>query len=230
MRSASCLRAAAMAAAFAFVPAAVTAVAPSAAMAATLDWRLTVDGSGSRIPGTPNVPMFTLENLGEGTLVAFEITIGDTDFNFDGVTALSGPVGGTASIALGDASIFGTGTAVFDTIRLAFTGFDSGEQARFGLDVDADNGAVQQDYRTVLFNNGAADNAIATAFFQTQGIGSAVPVSLGFADVPASSGIVILESGPVAAHDVIPTPLPPAFLMGLAGVAGLAFVGRRRPG
>ncbi|MEO0762421.1 MAG: hypothetical protein AAFZ09_11530, partial [Pseudomonadota bacterium] len=170
------------------------ALLPAAAQAAVLDFRLTFDGTGTTIPGTRNVPLVTIENLGDGQIESFELTIGDTAFNFDGVYQLSDPAGGTSTIEVGDDLIFGNTSPVFDSIRLGFTGFDRGEQVSFGLDIDDDSGAVQQDFARVLFDNGDIDNAVATVVFGGFRSGKRVPVALTLGDGSDIGGLASFRS------------------------------------
>ncbi|MEL7172337.1 MAG: hypothetical protein AAFN05_05140, partial [Pseudomonadota bacterium] len=134
--------------------------------ASVIGFDLTIDGSLGTQPGSVNVPIITLTNRSDTALLeSFSLTIGDPAFNFDGVVELVGPAGGTATLTEGDTNINRVDGVNTDRISFSFTDFDPGESISFGVDIDADNGVFQQDFRDVLFNNGEATNAIASAAF-----------------------------------------------------------------
>ena len=153
--------------------------------------------SGSSIPGSgdlgfvleilddTNTPTLQLTNQSTGTLAitAFELTIGDDAFNFDGVTDISAPAGTNVTVASPDTNDAGGERS--DIIRLNFTGFDPGETVTFVIDVDRDSNNTTEDYRDVLFNNGEAPNAVATCF------AGVVSISITFPDGPDQPSYVL---------------------------------------
>ena len=132
-------------------------------MAGPIGFNLTINGN-------TNVPTFTLTNQSTTAQITdYSVTIGNTDFNFDGVTAQSFTTGsGTATLVTPDASDSGGIRA--DLIDFNFTGFDAGEVFQHNGDVDVDNSNTIQDYRTTMFNNGAALNSVITVGFIDDGI------------------------------------------------------------
>lgn len=198
----------------------------SAASAVTTGFDLMIDGSYGQQPGTVNVPLVTLTNRSsEALLTSFSLTIGDPAFNFDGVIQIRGPAGGSSRLMIGDTNIPRVDGVNTDTIALAFTGFKPGESVSFGVDIDADNGNFFQDYRNVLFNNGAAPNAQVTVQFT-----DAAPLVLTLNDVSDPGPITRASAlSTVAADTVSAIPVPAsAFLLGAALLCA-SFL-RRRPG
>lgn len=116
------------------------------------------------ILGSSNSPTLRVTNRSSGTLniTALELTIGDAAFNFDAVDEIETPAG--VEIVVGSPDANGDGGVRSDLVRLDFTGFGSGKTVSFGTDIDRDHQNSTEDYRDVLFNNGAAPNAIVTAF------------------------------------------------------------------
>jgi len=157
-----------------------------------------VDGSESG-PTLPfNTVEFMLTNLSTSgeTITGMSLTVGDAAvFNFDQVylsqELFTPGAAQTAQLLVGDRSQDG---AVTDLFTYAFTGFVAGDSFRGQFDIDQDNGAFQADARLVLFNNGAAPNAV---------------WSLTFSD--GSTASLALPDGPLADSAytfVIPAPSP----------------------
>lgn len=219
MRLAFLARAATAACALSFLPA--------AAEAATLGFDLTIDGSASSVIGSTNVPVLTLVNTGDHALIGFSLTIGDPAFNFDGLVDLVVPVGVTALVIEGDDNINGIDGVNTDRVALTFDSLQPGQSASFALDVDSDAGVFQQDYRTILFNNGAAENALAEATFASAS--GPTTLALVLDDQPATDGIARF-SAEQAISAPPSVPLPGTLPLALAAIAGFGFLSRRRAG
>ncbi|MEL6338154.1 MAG: PEP-CTERM sorting domain-containing protein, partial [Pseudomonadota bacterium] len=102
-----------------------------------------------------------------------------------------------------------------------------GQSASFALDVDSDAGVFQQDYRTILFNNGAAENALAEATFASAS--GPTTLALVLDDQPATDGIARF-SAEQAISAPPSVPLPGTLPLALAAIAGFGFLSRRRAG
>jgi hypothetical protein len=172
------------------------------------------------INGNTNVPTMTLTNDSTlAQLIRFTLTIGNTTRNYDSVTNTSPPPGGSFTLNSPDTN--SSGGVRSDVIDIAFTGFDPAEQFSWDADFDIDNGNTNENYRTVLFNNGTADNAVATAFFLG---GSSVALTL-------PDGNATATSFTFSASEVSAVPLPAALslmLLGLGTFGGLRVVSRNR--
>ncbi len=120
-----------------------------------------------KISGSTNTPTIRLTNLSDADqITAFNFTIGDTAKNFDVIFSFTNPLGGTRTLLAPDVADNGART---DNIGLTFTGFDAGEFAQFVADIDRDSSPFNtvENYRTIFFNNGALDNAVATVTFSS---------------------------------------------------------------
>lgn len=122
-----------------------------------------------------NMPFIEVMNLGgsTGNLTEFNITIGDTDFNFEddyfGSLIMLGD--STPGFNLSASTVNGDEL----TVTIGDGGLAPGETVRFridlGVDAGVDNMFPHPDFRTVLFdmndmdNNGMSDNSVVTATF-----------------------------------------------------------------
>lgn len=127
------------------------------------------------------------------SLTQFNLTVGDTQFNFDQIyQSAEGFIGGdgtqSATLLLGDRA---QDSVVTDAFTYGFTNLGSGVTFTGQWDIDNDNGDFNADARLVLFNNGAAANAVLTVSF-SDGTGFAYT----FPDLPSQDTYSI----------VIPTP------------------------
>lgn len=165
--------------------------------------------------GPFNTTAFSLaNNSGPGVAITgFTLTVGDAAvYNFDEIYAsaeqfLSGNGAQTASLLVGDRN---QDLVVTDLFTYAFTNFTPGVSFLGQWDIDQDNGNVEADARAVLFNNGAAPNAVLSVTFSD---GSGIDYT--FPDLPVQETYVLSIPGPSGA---------------LAIGAGVALVrSRRRP-
>ncbi|MFM9956848.1 MAG: hypothetical protein ACKVZJ_02120 [Phycisphaerales bacterium] len=125
------------------------------------------DDSGAGLPF--NTVEFLLANVSTGgeSLTGMTLTVGDTAWNFDNIYLsrelfTGGDGTQIANLLIGDRT---DGGAVTDLFQYAFTGFTPGVNFRGQFDIDNDDGTFQADSRRILFNNGAAPNAVLTLDF-----------------------------------------------------------------
>jgi hypothetical protein len=179
---------------------------------ASAGFELTIDGSDSF-----NAPLIELENTrtDDVALERFGMTIGDMAYNFDRITdpddtdkALS-----KVDIEQGD---FPDDVNRVNKFLLKFDPALTQKQSiSWIVDIDEDDQNTNENFRSVLFNNGAEkDNAVATAYF-----GDGTELSL---ELP--NGQTGLDSYNYSAV----MPLPAALPLFAGGLAGVAFVARRR--
>lgn len=220
-----------------FFVAAAAAVVVSASPAAALTVGYTLQISGDS-PANNNVPRIILTNTSgpDVELLRFQVTIGNTSFNFDEVYDFADAVGDAPVAPPG--GTFLVNTAVSDTEQagvrtdiagVIFTDFDPGETASFRVDIDRDSTNSTENWRTVMA--GASSPAVASALFSVPFLAN--PFQL---QITLDSGSIVGSVGtweaaaqlrdPNAPSTAIPVPaaLP---LMGL-GVAALAGLRRRR--
>lgn len=96
------------------------------------------------------------------TITRVHITIGDTAYNFD---AINLPTGNLPTLLSPDAANDGVRA---DFTDVTFTSFDPGDDQNFPWDIDPDTGnSGCCRVSGVLFNNGAAPNAVLTIDFST---------------------------------------------------------------
>ena len=128
-----------------------------------------------------HVPIFTLTNTSTNSwakITSFEFTIGDIDFNFDHLGVPPHDALGAFSTGLNNDGFYASSTpdnqnnAIRSDYILysGFTGFDRGDGDVFTFiaDIDLDGmvapGSVEN-FRTVFWNNGEADNSEITVTF-----------------------------------------------------------------
>lgn len=155
-----------------------------------------------------NTPAFHLTNTSDSLLLtSFTLTIGLVSKNWDYVTTLTSPTGGSSTLNSPD--IF-QNLVRSDVIDLSFGGFNPFEFISFRADLDADpTSNTVEDFRFVMFNNGASVNSVAMATFSNGQIlslelpdGSTTDASYTFstsATVPDASGTLGLLAMPALA-------------------------------
>lgn len=189
----------------------VSLVATGAAHSATTGFTLNISGD-------TNVPTLQLTNDSTSALLTgFNLSIGNTAFNFDAAYFV---VPGTVdrwTLVSPDAN--DGGVTRTDLLQFTFAGFDPGEVFQFRADVDRDSSNTTENYRTVLFNNGSAPNAVATAFFSD---GKTLMAT--FPDASATQTSFTIS----ASQGVGVVPLPAGLPLLLAGLGTLALIRARR--
>lgn len=154
-----------------------------------------VDGDDGGQPF--NTVAFGVTNLSDPgvSLTGLSLTIGDTQYLFDEIYLsreqfIGGDGTQAATLDLGDRVQDGAGTDLF---QYSFTNFAPGVTFRGQWDIDNDNGTFDVDSRTVLFNNGAAPNAVLGLTFSD---GSAA--SYTFPDLPIEDSYSLTIPGPAS--------------------------------
>ena len=144
-----------------------------------------------------NTVAFGVTNLSDPgvALTGLSLTIGDTQYLFDEIYLsreqfIGGDGAQTANLVFGDRVQDGAGT---DSFVYGFTNFAPGVTFRGQWDIDNDNGQFDVDSRTVLFNNGAAPNAVLGLTFSD---GSAA--AFVFPDLPIEDSYSLTIPGPAS--------------------------------
>ncbi len=164
--------------------------------------------------GNINDPTITVVNQSDTELITnFMMTIGDTSFNWDAVVNVVNPAGGASVLNMPDANTSGGSRS--NVIDIDFSGFDPLEFASFDGDVDKDNSDTSEDFREVLFNNGAAPNSHVMVSFSNG-------LSL---DLELPDSTPGLTSYTFSASQDIPVPAGAALMFG--GLVGLTWLRRR---
>lgn len=147
--------------------------------------------------GPFNTTLFQIDNTSaDGTsLTGFTLTIGDTQYLFDQLylseEAFPGGNGTqAANLVIGNRTDDNVGPDLFE---YAFTNLGPGVSFRGQWDIDNDNGDFNADARTVLFNNGALPNAVATFTFSD---GSSLAYE--FPDLPVQDSYTLAIPAPGA--------------------------------
>lgn len=192
------------------------------AAAQTVGYTVQITNEGT---ATIDAPSFRVTNNSTThAITRFEVTIGDTAYNFDRAFEESGDPGVTATLLMPDT---GHGLERDDNVAyIDFSGFDPGKMFRFRGEIDRDDPLDPNqatDFRQVLFNNGAAENSVITVFFSSgQSLSLTLPESP--AHDPGNSGTYTFsQSAPVTA-----VPEPASALLFLPGLAVVGLLKRRK--
>lgn len=126
-----------------------------------------------QIKGDGNVPTMTLWNLSRTlSITGVKVTIGDTLRTFDSANNFIYSAGVNATVTSPDTVDGSTKSAQID---LAMTGFLTGRSFSMNVDLDSIFWNSVENFRTVMFNNGASPNAVVTV---TASDGSTASVTL----------------------------------------------------
>lgn len=186
--------------------AAVVALLAGSASASLVTFTM-VNGDDGGMPF--NTVFFTVTNNCPGvTLDTWSMTVGDTGFLYDQLylrrEAFAGGDGTqAASLLLGDRTDDEVGP---DSFSYGFQNLGTGVTFAGQWDIDIDDGNFDVDARRVLFNNGAAPNAVASFFFSD---GSQVVYT--FPDLPILDSYALSIPGPGVL-------MPAVVCCGLAGL------------
>ena len=197
------------------------ALAAAATLAAGAANALTI-GFSLMLSGDANVPTFALTNTStRAAIESFDFTIGDVTRNFDAVTLLEAPAGGTSALLFGSATQGGSSATGgrTDNFTIGFTGFAPGLTSRFTTDVDRDDVNSLENYRVRFFNNGEAPNSVITVLYDT---GSILTLALPDQTTQLTS-FTFAQSVEVA-----PIPLPAGLSLLGGALFGLVVASRRR--
>lgn len=201
----------------------------SIAFAATLAAGVAMAGAAHAVTGYTlvlggntdnNIPDFVLTNDSDTALITdFNVTIGNTAFNFDNLTIISSPAGGSSTVNTGSTANGGSSpigrTDVFD---VSFSSFDPGDSATFTNDIDPDDSNTVVDFRDVFFNNGVAPNSVITVSFSDTTV-----LSLTMPDAGDLASYTFTQSDAIGA-----VPVPAALPLMAAGVGVFGLMGWRR--
>lgn len=178
------------------------------------------------ISGDTDAPTFAVTNTSaSANLVFLSLHIGYMSHNFDDVQGLTSPTGGTSTIILGDTVNDGSGQ---DLLGFSFSSFSVGDTVSWSSDIDADGGDSITDYRSVLFNNGAANNALFVAVYDTgEALRLDIPDLPGIHEVYTYGATLDTATGDVNVV-VAPIPLPASVPLLGAGLLALGALRARR--
>lgn len=110
-------------------------------------------------------PFFNFDNTSSAgeQITGLTVTVGDTSKNFDGSTNQTHNIGG---FTLNSPDTNNGGGVRSNFVQYTFTGFDAGEFFNFQADLDPDSfDNPNQNFRTILFNNGGNPNSVVTVSF-----------------------------------------------------------------
>ena len=168
--------------------------------------------------GNCNWPTFLITNdSGFASITSFSMTIGDAYYNYDDVRVNDdGGIGYTLTSPLDGSS----GGARANEFSFTFSGFSAATSFFVTIDVDPDSRNSYVDFRNILFNNGSASNAVATATFSTGQI-----LTASFSEEPV---MVEGENAYRLSAQASVVPIPPAVWLFGSGLIGLIGVARRK--
>lgn len=131
-----------------------------------------LDGNGGG--GAFNTVAFSVSHASDPgvTLTQMTFTVGDTQYLYDQLYLseelfTGGNATQIATLLIGDRTDDNAGP---DSFSYGFTNFGSSITFRGQWDIDNDNGDFNADARAVMFNNGAAPNAVATFTFSDSSV------------------------------------------------------------
>lgn len=190
-----------------------------AAHAATVGATLTINTETT----DSNVPRLVVTNDSDSVdITRFTLTIGDPNYNFDGYQDADFSAVDSWMTNM-DTNLLGGGTAAgrYHTADLfGMVGFNPGEAVQLEVDVDINFANSVENFRTVLWNNGAmVDNALWTVYFSDDTVLSTV-----LNDDPVARA----EYSFSVSNSMAAVPVPGAALLIAPVLAGAGFMRRRK--
>ncbi|WP_372784445.1 PEPxxWA-CTERM sorting domain-containing protein [Phenylobacterium sp.] len=176
--------------------------------------------------GTPDTPLFTLRNTSDtASLTSFSLNFAPNPNNIDRAISFTRLDDGAPQIQFTvtspDESDGGTRA---DGLFMTFTGFDArnpDEGLRFQVDFDPDSSnSSNSDFRNILFNNGAFNNAVLTV-----GFSDGTTLTQTMPDDAIKTDYVFTGSNAGG----VPEPASWALMIAGFGGVGVALRSRRRP-
>lgn len=201
------------------------------ANAATVTASFNLRGSG----GQQDFPNFILSNESEAgvEITHFNMTIGDTSYNFDrfyqhndtGFFTPTNPGSGNAPI-----SNLGTdnGGDRFDEIDISYFGFVAGTESNFRVEFDPDNTNDTVNPREILFNNGTGvPNSVITVSFRLNGVDKDLEYTIPELPIEGDDDNIYNFFASIE-YQVSEVPLPASLPLFGAGLAIMGFASWRR--
>jgi hypothetical protein len=196
-----------------------TAVCAAALLALASGASAAIVGYTLTFSGSHNVPTVRLDNdSGFLSVTDFNMTIGDTAYNFDFYDNVSTSSGMTAAFNRPDTV---NGGSRSNDLDVDLTGFGPARFLQFETDIDRDSANTVEDYRNVLFDlngSGYSDNSLITVTFSD---GSFLSGNL--PDFPCNGNDTYAFS---QSKKIIPE--PSTLLLFAGGLAGAVAFRRRR--
>jgi hypothetical protein len=177
--------------------------------------------------GTANfgAPRFVLTNnaMSSFDITSFNVTVGDTAFNWDSAFNIIDSGTGFTLISPDTDS---TGGLRDDNLSFLFTDFQPGEVFEFSGDLDPDSFNFVEDLRTVMFNNGVGTpNSVVTV-----GFSNSLSLSFTFPDIVFGETYSFSQSQITVSQSQIasPVPEPGSLVISLVSVIAVVTSHRRR--
>jgi len=190
--------------------AAVSTALCGTAGAGTVGFDLTVSGSA-------NGPAFSVRNTSSAaTITGGRLVIGNTGYNFDCVTNLAAPAGGTLGFSTPEVgTCFPGGGLRPDEIVFQVTDFDPGEALSFSTDIDPDSHDASVYDFNILLDGGSFEVSFADAAFAGPLVAAFRPGQMSYS-----------ASASTDAPPAVPLPAGGALFLTALGALGLS--GRRK--
>ncbi|MFW2541476.1 VPLPA-CTERM sorting domain-containing protein [Primorskyibacter sp. 2E107] len=175
------------------------------------------------IAGDNNIPTLTLTNTGDlGEIIGFDVTMGVSGYNFDGVTNSSeaASAGVSTTLTVGDYNTSGGSTSAgrYTTISYTSTGFTSGGSFSYAVDVDSNYANNIQNYQTRMLPGGSF------SVYFSGGLTSSLTIDL----TPTAGNMSEPYFYSASVTDAAPVPLPAGLPLLIAALGGAVALTRKR--